>query len=139
MAAGLIGGSALLLAILGAPMDRRAASPPTPIAAPPPSVAVGGVTLASARIALPDDTEVLPAGPHAELVNARCTACHSAAMILSQPPLSAEQWTAEVTKMREAYHAPVPAADTPAIVAYLSQLKAPSAGRPGPLAAPAPR
>ena len=43
-------------------------------------------------------------------------------MILAQPPLSAEQWQATVTKMREAYHAPVPEADDSAIVAYLTGL-----------------
>ena len=125
LAGGAIGVAALLLAVVGAPTARHVPPAEAPSPAPPPSIEGGGLTLASARTALPDEAESLPAGPHADLVTARCTACHSAAMITGQPPLSAEQWRAEVTKMREAYHASIPAADEPAIVAYLSGLNAP--------------
>ena len=118
-----IGGVALLLAVVGAPTARHVAAPPAPIAAPAPSVAGGGVTLTSAAISLPDEAESLPDGPHADLVTQRCTACHSAGMILAQPALSAEQWQATVTKMREAYRAPVPQSDDAPIVAYLAGLK----------------
>lgn len=116
--AGGVAGVALLAAV-GAFVGRH--PEPGPAAASG-SVAAGGVTLVSASITLPDETESLPAGPHADLVRQHCTACHSAGMILSQPPLPAKQWQAEVTKMREAYHAPVPASDEPAIVAYLTAL-----------------
>ncbi|WP_374945228.1 hypothetical protein [Sphingomonas sp.] len=88
------------------------------------SVTAGGFTLASTAVDLPVDDGVFPAGPHADLVNANCTSCHSASMALTQPPLSAEQWTAEVTKMREVYRAPVAETDVPAIVAYLTGLSA---------------
>jgi cytochrome c5 len=80
------------------------------------------VTLRSASIALPADTEALPDGPHADLVTARCTACHSAGMILTQPALSKAQWQATVTKMREVYKAPVPVGEDAAIIAYLTGL-----------------
>lgn len=89
---------------------QRAAAPP--------------IALVSASIALPEDSVTLPAGPHVDLVTARCTACHSAEMILSQPGLSPDQWQATVTKMREAYKADVPASDEPAILAYLTRLSA---------------
>jgi hypothetical protein len=46
-------------------------------------------------------------------------------MILTQPALSNDQWHAVVTKMREVYKAPVPAEEDAAIVAYLTQIKAP--------------
>jgi len=70
-------------------------------------------------ITLPAETAALPAIPAGELVTQRCTACHSADMIARQPPMSAEKWQATVTKMREAYHAPITPADEPAIVAAL--------------------
>jgi hypothetical protein len=44
-------------------------------------------------------------------------------MIARQPPLTAEKWQATVTKMREAYHAPITPADEPAIVAALVTLQ----------------
>lgn len=124
LAAGAIGGAALLLAVVGAPVSRHAEAPPAPIAAHPPSVAAGGVTLASAHVSLPDETEALPPGAHVDLVTARCTACHSAGMMLTQPPLSADQWKATVTKMRDVYKAPITPAEEPQIVAYLSGLRA---------------
>jgi hypothetical protein len=80
------------------------------------------ITLHSVKFALPDADEPLPAGPNLAAVSANCTACHSAGMILAQPPLKHEQWQATVTKMREAYKAPIPEADDAAIVAYLDHL-----------------
>ncbi|MBW6522085.1 cytochrome C nitrite reductase [Sphingomonas sp. RHCKR47] len=74
-------------------------------------------------ITLPAETAALPATPAGELVTQRCTACHSADMIARQPPLTAEKWQATVTKMREAYHAPITPADEPAIVAALVTLQ----------------
>lgn len=80
------------------------------------------LALTSVSVTLPDDTEEFPAGAHADLVNANCRACHSASMILTQPPLSVDQWQAEVKKMREVYKAPVADADVPGIVSYLSAM-----------------
>lgn len=80
------------------------------------------LSLTSVSVTLPDDAEEFPAGAHADLVNANCRACHSASMILTQPPLSVEQWQAEVKKMREIYKAPVAEADVPGIVSYLTAM-----------------
>lgn len=96
---------------------------------PQPSVAANGFTLTSTAIELPADDQAFPAGVHADLVTARCTACHSASMVLSQPALSADQWKAEMTKMREVYHAPVTDADVPRIVAHLIGLPAKATGK----------
>jgi hypothetical protein len=74
-------------------------------------------------ITLPAETAALPATPAGELVTQRCTACHSADMIARQPPMTAEKWQATVTKMREAYHAPITSAEEPAIVAALVTLQ----------------
>ncbi len=97
-------------------------APPAPAAAPPSAVSGGGFTLTSTSIALPDDDPPYPAGPGADLMNGNCTACHSASMALTQPRLSAEQWTAIVKKMRDIYKAPVVETDVPAIVAYLTAM-----------------
>lgn len=103
---------AILLLLVGC--DRRQDQPASP-----------EVTLNSVSIALPADTETLPEGPNADLVTARCTACHSAGMILTQPALSRAQWQATVAKMREVYKAPVPPQEDAAIVEYLTRLRAP--------------
>lgn len=70
-------------------------------------VAAGGFTLASDSVDLPIEDQRYPDGPHADVINANCTACHSASRVLIQPPSSADQWKAEVTKMRETYKAPM--------------------------------
>ncbi len=64
-------------------------------------------------------------------------------MALTQPALSADQWKATVTKMREVYKAPVAEKDVDAIVAYLTamphQKAAPATGKaqdPDPKVAP---
>ena len=74
------------------------------------------LSLQSDNIALPDDTEGFGGSAAGKLLEARCTACHSASMVLRQPPLSREQWTATVVKMREAYKAPVAEGETGAVV-----------------------
>jgi hypothetical protein len=69
-----------------------------------------------AGITLPDDTETFGEGPHADVLNRNCLACHSVSMVRYQPPLSRKQWTATVDKMRETYGAPIEASETGAIV-----------------------
>ncbi len=41
-------------------------------------------------------------------------------MVLTQPRLKAEQWTAIVEKMRDTYHAPIAAGEVAPIVTYLA-------------------
>lgn len=73
-------------------------------------------SIQKASITLPDDAETFGEGPHADVLNRNCLACHSVSMVRTQPPLTRKQWTATVTKMREAYSAPVEASQTEAIV-----------------------
>lgn len=61
----------------------------------------------------------LPPGEGADLVT-QCLACHSTRYIVMQPPLSRDQWSAEVTKMVKTYGAEIPEADLPVIVNYLA-------------------
>lgn len=84
-------------------------------------LSVAGLS-APVAIELPDDqtpfADIL-GGPSAEAMNANCRACHSASMVLLQPHLTRAEWTAEVTKMRNVYKAPVDAADDAAIIDWL--------------------
>jgi cytochrome c5 len=124
IAGGVIGVAAVALVSIGTPDTRKphAGVAATSPAAPPTSVTANGFTLASTSVDLPTDEATYPAGPHADVVNANCTACHSASMALTQPVLTADQWKATVTKMREVYKAPVAEQDVSAIVAYLTAM-----------------
>ncbi|MDF0491339.1 hypothetical protein PX554_24800 [Sphingomonas sp. H39-1-10] len=122
LAAVALGIAALALMMVGAPHNRPAPAPAPTSTPAPPGVSANGFTLTSAAIELPIDDAMYPAGPNADVINRNCASCHSPSMAMTQPPLTKAQWTATVTKMREAYHAPVPAADVPAIVAYLTAM-----------------
>ena len=88
----------------------------------PASMSRAGITLTSATLAVPDDPPGFPEGPAGELVTNNCTACHSAEMILNQPPLGAK-WQATIEKMRTVYHASIAPADDAALVAALTSLE----------------
>lgn len=126
---------ALLVVFTLAACDQPA---PPDAAANGTSVARDGFTLRSAAIALPSDDLQLPDRPGVAQVTAACTACHSPAMLLTQPALKPEQWAATVKKMREVYHAPVDPADEPAIIAYLTALTPPAATAAPPASPPPP-
>lgn len=117
----LLGVACLTLVAIGPPSSRTAPTPrPRPRSAPAPSrVSVGGFTLTSTAVDLPTDTQVYPDGPGVGLVNARCTACHSPAMALTQPRLSREKWREIVRKMQATYRAPMSDDDVPVIADYL--------------------
>ena len=82
-------------------------------------------TLTSASIDLPQGNFQFPPGPGADAITNNCLACHSAGMVLNQPPLPKATWEAEVHKMINTYKAPVAPEDVPAIVAYLAATKGP--------------
>ncbi len=122
LAFGFVGLTAIILVAIGTPGSPVAPPLPAPAAPAPSSVSVGGFSLASTSVDLPIDEAQYPDGPHADVINANCTACHSASMALNQPALSQDQWKAEVTKMREVYKAPIAKADAAAIVTYLTTM-----------------
>ncbi len=131
LAFGAVGFTAIALIAIGAPHDRP---PPTPIESrsPPPapsSASAGGFTLVSQSVDLPDEDATYPDGPHADVINANCTSCHSASMALTQPVLSEDQWKATVAKMRDTYHAPVPASAVADIIAYLTAMPSQKVGQ----------
>jgi mono/diheme cytochrome c family protein len=74
---------------------------------------------------LPPDAAAFPDGSNVKIVSQNCLACHSADMVLDQPLLPRVTWTAEVTKMRNAYKAPISEADAALIVDYLAATHAP--------------
>lgn len=85
--------------------------------------AVAPVSLQSVEISLPLD-ETGFAGPDADLLNANCTACHSASMVLLQPRLDAAGWAGSVKKMREVYKAPIEDADAATMPDALARAQA---------------
>ena len=80
--------------------------------------------LKSVSVDLPDSDRMFPGGSEADPINNNCLACHSAGMVLNQPALSKDAWTAEVNKMIKTYKAPVAAEDVGPIVDYLTKLPA---------------
>jgi hypothetical protein len=80
-------------------------------------------TLKSVSIDLPQGNFQFPPGPGSDAITNNCLACHSAGMVLNQPPLPKATWETEVHKMINIYKAPVAPEDVPAIVAYLVATK----------------
>lgn len=79
------------------------------------------VSAAPLKYELPPETARLAPGPNSDAA-AICTACHSADYITTQPrglPDPTKFWTAEVTKMRKVFGAPIDDADIAKIVDYL--------------------
>jgi hypothetical protein len=71
-------------------------------------------------VTLPELPPVLPDGPHQGLFAAQCRLCHSPRLVLTQPRLSAKQWTAVVAKMANTYGALIPPEQQKDIVDYLT-------------------
>ncbi|WBH15764.1 hypothetical protein [Sphingomonas radiodurans] len=120
----IVGSMAVLLVISSTSRQPETRSTASLIGGDAGSVSGNGFTLTSTSIEPPADDATFPAGPHVDLVNQNCLSCHSASMVLTQPRLKPEQWTAIVEKMRDVYKAPIAAGDVPAITAYLAGLGA---------------
>src|SRR6516162_4724799 len=87
------------------------------------SVTGGGVTLHSVNLSFPDSDNTFPGGAGADTINNDCLICHSAGMVLDQATLSRAGWQGIVDQMHNDFKAPFAAADGPAIVDYLVNLK----------------
>jgi mono/diheme cytochrome c family protein len=70
-------------------------------------------------VELPTSEARFPAGSGADVADAQCLLCHSAGMVLRQPPLTQDQWQGEIEKMRSSYGAPVPADQVEGLARYL--------------------
>jgi sulfite dehydrogenase (cytochrome) subunit B len=73
---------------------------------------------------LPGEAAAFKPGPNLQTVQNRCTACHSADYVQTQPrgaKFKEDFWRAEVTKMIKVYGAPIDEAEIGKIVDYLTQ------------------
>jgi sulfite dehydrogenase len=68
---------------------------------------------------LPAEPFTLKEAPGLALVRGNCLLCHSTEYISTQPPLRANQWQAEVLKMKGKFGAPIATNDIPELVDYL--------------------
>ena len=74
------------------------------------------------KVELPASDESFPPGAGVEIANSQCQICHSAGMILTQPPLKKDEWRAEIIKMRTVYGAPIPEDQVDGLADYLKQI-----------------
>jgi sulfite dehydrogenase (cytochrome) subunit B len=74
---------------------------------------------AAVTITLPPDARSFGPGPGQSIAQANCTVCHAADYVYMQPPMTADQWRAEVMKMQKAYGATIDASVVDALVQYL--------------------
>jgi mono/diheme cytochrome c family protein len=74
---------------------------------------------AKVSVALPTNYIAFPPGNGADIANGQCQICHSADMVLRQPPLTQDEWTGEINKMRNSFGAPLPADQVDALARYL--------------------
>ena len=84
------------------------------------------IGLAAAALALPAAAQEKPVtlkpGPGLDKVEANCSGCHSLDYIqMNSPYPNAALWSAEVTKMINAYGAPIDAAAAKEIAEYLAK------------------
>jgi len=70
-------------------------------------------------VELPTSQALFPPGNGADIANGECLICHSAGMVLRQPPLTQDEWIGEINKMRNAFGAPLPADQVEALAEYL--------------------
>jgi mono/diheme cytochrome c family protein len=81
-------------------------------------------------VELPASQVSFPPGNGSVIANAYCLICHSAGMVLRQPPLTQDEWTGEINKMRNAFGAPLPADQVEALAKYLRSINGRSAKGP---------
>jgi hypothetical protein len=81
-----------------------------------------GKSWTTLRVDLPVSQTGFPAGDGVEIATSQCLICHSAGMVLRQPPLTRDEWVAEITKMRNAFGALLPADQVDALASYLYKI-----------------
>ena len=81
---------------------------------------------AAINVDLPSGAVAFPHGDGADIANANCLICHSAGMVLRQPPLTVAEWRTEIEKMKTSFGAPIPSEQIDALAHYLGNIN----GRP---------
>jgi mono/diheme cytochrome c family protein len=79
---------------------------------------------------LPSSQTPFPPGNGSVIANAQCLICHSAGMVLRQPPLTQDEWVGEINKMRNSFGAPLPADQVEALAKYLHSINGRSLNGP---------
>jgi mono/diheme cytochrome c family protein len=74
------------------------------------------------RVELPASDKSFPPGIGADVASSQCLNCHSAGMVLTQPPLKKDEWRAEIMKMRSTYGAPIPEDQVEGLAEYLKNI-----------------
>jgi hypothetical protein len=69
-------------------------------------------------VVLPTSENRFPPGKGSQITG-QCLICHSAGMVLRQPPLTLDEWVGEINKMRNAFGAPLPADQVDILAKYL--------------------
>ena len=86
------------------------------------ALAVAAAALVASTVAAEERPVTLKQAPGLDRVEANCAACHSLDYVLMNSPfLNAAGWDAEVTKMINAFGAPIDKADAAAIADYLKK------------------
>src|SRR6516162_8821732 len=75
----------LLATLTGSAAQSSSAVQPATGASATSSVSVGGITLHSVSVVLPESERTFAGGNAAEVINKECLICHSASMVLTQP------------------------------------------------------
>ena len=83
---------------------------------------LGSAVSRSQNVHMPEGALNFPRGEGSDLANAQCVICHSVGMVTRQPPLSFDEWKAEVAKMRGVYGAPLSADQIEPIARYLTTI-----------------
>jgi mono/diheme cytochrome c family protein len=81
---------------------------------------------AAINVDLPPGAVAFPHGDGADIANANCLICHSAGMVLRQPPLTVAEWRTEIEKMKTSFGAPIPSEQIDELAHYLGNIN----GRP---------
>jgi hypothetical protein len=82
------------------------------------SVSGRGQNWAKVSVELPTSETSFPPGDGVDITS-QCLICHSAGMVLHQPPLTLDEWIGEINKMRNAFGAPLPADQVERLAKYL--------------------
>ena len=77
---------------------------------------------AAINVNFPTSAVAFPAGKGSDIANANCLICHSAGMVLRQPPLTEGEWRSEISKMKSSFGAPIPADQIDELAQYLGTI-----------------
>jgi hypothetical protein len=106
--------------LLGIALAAGLAWPPTIDSQPPAEKRASGPAQRWSKVSvvLPGSENRFPPGNGSQITG-QCLICHSAGMVLRQPPLTLDEWVGEINKMRNAFGAPLPADQVDTLAKYL--------------------